>query len=341
MSTTEPVQDEERVRLRWGWIIICTALGLVLLAVAGYGNGKQWPEVITGTLVNVGSALLFSFILFFFENRFTRRVTRTVQKVTADAEERITAQAAEFTTRLADLESRLQEQMNADQSDAEATVNGLTDDLTAATVRTALERATEDGRIAAGAVTVPGYEDARNLRVKFTIATQELHSTSGVQIITGLRVIVDVEKKVGAIGTPVVEMPWEDEDVADVARTLTQMLHRADRHEEARTVNWTYVFTQLQRALELANTVTTQSPAFDGSLNELVTADWVVTSNGVERLSDHAAAPFAEMFPSDADSLRPRPFMDEVVPAAPEGVDDELWVDLRGRARTYRGRSWF
>lgn len=42
----------------------------------------NWPAVITGTLTSIGATFLLAFIIFVMEQRFTRSITRQVEKST-------------------------------------------------------------------------------------------------------------------------------------------------------------------------------------------------------------------------------------------------------------------
>jgi len=321
--------------LRWGWVLTCTLLGFALLAAASYGEDAEWSGVVTGTLVNLGSALVFSFVLFFFENRFTRRVATTVRRVTEDAEERIAAQAAEFTSKLDDLEDRIAADAGARHEAATSAVDAVQDNLSAQSVLEALGRAGEEGVIGEAGVTVPGYEGAGDLTASFRENSKLYDGVQRpVRAHQGLNVRLGVDQKPGEIGTPVIEVEWNaSKDGAQLAETLTAELRRRDRHDEARKIDWTYIFRELTRALQLAHTLTGKDATLGGQVLELVSDDWVITTAGIEQISTGRRISFTDAIPVDP-SRRPRPF-ENVEPQAPADIDNGTWALLRKRARLH------
>ncbi|CAM5531381.1 hypothetical protein [Leifsonia shinshuensis] len=326
----------ERVRLRWGWILVCTLLGLVLLALAAYGEAKKWDDVVTGTLVNIGSALLFSFVLFFFENRFTRRVVSKVQAVTDAAEQRITAQAAEVTTRIDDLAATVAASAASRRAAATEHVDSLGENLTAMSLSVALETAREQGVITENGLAVPGYKGAQNVAVAFTQDSRSYSSANGpVTNFFGVIVAIRVDSPhPQSVFDEVPAMEWEPNiDAATLTDRLTTALRQQQKHDEARRLDWTYVFRTLVRGLQLAHTVAGPNPSLGGALLEMVTDDWVITTAGVEQISTGRRLSFDDVVP-----VHPvgRPAFETNTPATPEGLDGTTWETVRRRARPYR-----
>lgn len=335
------MSDSERLRLRWEWISACMALGLVMLGLAAFGESHKWSDVLTSTLVNIGSALLFSFVLFFFENRFTKRVVSTVQRVTDAAEERIAAQTAEFTTKLDDLESRLATRDATRRAGATSAVDALEEAVSADSVAQALEACREEGVISQSGITVPAYPGADDLVVTFgDIAKQYMSVNGPMTVDERLVVSVGVDQRAGQMGRPVIETEWEPTmDAIQLADALGAQLRRWDRHDEARKLDWPYIFRMLTRALQLANTITGPHATLGGKVYELATDDWLITSAGIEQVSTPRRISFRDALPPISET-RPRPLFENNEPAAPDGIDPATWSLLRKRASYHTPRYY-
>jgi hypothetical protein len=109
-------QDQEERRVGTRWLISCTLLGLMVLALAVGGQywwnwQGIWPAIVT----NLGTALILATALFLLEPRFSGRVIRANQRamkqVTSDIKEDIRQRTDELAARIDDLQGQVDQRV--------------------------------------------------------------------------------------------------------------------------------------------------------------------------------------------------------------------------------------
>lgn len=332
MSDAEPSGPE---RVRWGWVISCTAVGLILLAVAFKGEiWWNWQGVVPGIMVNLGTAFLIAAILFFMERRFTSRVVQAGQRAVADAAEqietRLEQQAEALSSRIDDLQEQIDQRMQGRAQEQDRKIDNLGEDASFATVTEAMTEANRLGAIVWGQVTVPASSDPDGIALTFKWGfDREEMLRSGPR--PRLEILVRIEADYGLPGgRPYIATRWEpDEPPIEVADRLIQMLQNTGRWHGQNTMDWPLALRNLHRAIALAvpsrrDGVVSASWRLHGALFELIDEDWALTEAGVENRELRKVV-LAE---SDFPATRTKPWgkpANEWPPEQPEWTTPEEW----------------
>lgn len=88
---------EDQQKVRWGRIVLITLVGVGFVAAPFYlahRNVKYGtvPDVMSGTLTNIGTSIVLVGIVFFLERGFVKRVTAAAAQSTARVVEERTAE---------------------------------------------------------------------------------------------------------------------------------------------------------------------------------------------------------------------------------------------------------
>lgn len=328
------MDERKEERYHWGWVISSALLGLGLVGLAHIAALTwNWPDVTTGAISSVGAAFLLAFLLFLFERRFTRSVVDRVKDV---AEAVVSARTEAFGNRLDDLEQRLnarRAQQNATQDEA---VSAISDDVSFDTISAALVEAERVGAIRAGRLTVPGSTREPLLAVEFQFAKSVITRGDGLVLDDGsvprLTIEVAFAERSSEPWKPVILVDWSPAMSSDeVGSELETELRRRDRLAEAKVFDFTLALRKLQSGLQLA--LDTQrrplgKEVLHGKLYEVVNADWVVTSAGLENITTGVIVS-RQALGFDRWSDEPKP--SKKAPA-PEGVDQMTWDHVVHRA---------
>jgi hypothetical protein len=248
----------------------------------------SWPDIIAGTLSSFGAAFFLAFTLFVFERRFVRRVTEEVRDATEAA---IAEQTRQFGGRLDQLEQRLGARRAESRASQDQAVNAISDDVSFKTVTTALLEADDVGAIQDCKLSVPGSEQSPFVVVKFRYDFPQAYVGRGRVVNSGTNreftVEIEVGKRPGEIGRPVIEAEWTARDKSeDIGAALETQLRRRDRLAEAKTFDFSLAVRELQRGLNLAletQRVPLGQEMLHGALRELVVGGWAITTAGLEK----------------------------------------------------------
>jgi hypothetical protein len=277
-------------RFHGGWIIVSALLGLALLALAHLGALVWgWPDVTTGVISSVGAAFLLAFVLFAFERRFTRNVAERVKDA---AEAVVTARTEAFSSRLEDLEQRLNARRAARESTQDGAVAAIAEDVSFDTISAALSEAERVGAIRSGKLTVPGSRHEPWLAVEFQFATSVITRGDGLVIDDGtvpkLTIEVEFAKRANEPWRPIISADWAPAMTSDeIGNELDTELRRRDRLPEAKAFDFPLALRNLQNGLQLAlenQRLPADQETLHGTLYEVVTEDWVITSSGIENI---------------------------------------------------------
>jgi hypothetical protein len=327
-----PRSEGGAARAPWRWIVLCTAAGLAVLVLAGVLSALHFDDVVTGALVNIGSALLFAWVLFWLESRFAQRVETTVATATAESEARQEERTRTFIEgRLADLQSQIDAAREADDAKARARLNAVVEHLTPATVERALADAINSGLIDPEGITVPAFSGARQEYVRFWCGTTNRTDNSNWDYeYSGLIVEIEVaDADFPAVVERACSIEWNpDDDVAKLDREVRGELRRRKHFALAKTLDWSYVFVQLSEALRIAEDLRSADISIGGQLVELIAEDWVLTSGDVERISDHLRVPRGDIELSARSGMPLRESPD--VPT-PDNVAGAVWAQVVDR----------
>lgn len=334
---------EATVRVRWGLIAGITVLGLAVTATPFalvWWQGDtfgDWRSLLSSTLTNVGTAILLVAVFWFLERRFTEHIRDEVRETTRTAVTEETRELAatqrSLSQRLDEIQERLNERVAQERDEQDEVLHRLNDGISFETVLSALTLAQELGAIWQEELTVPvGDGGPGRPRFEFRLSASAPAPSHRVRN-DGLRTLVEVEYEQERSGTHPVVVHWGSETSPDeVLARLRRDMTALGSAEQAVRVDAS-LFANLQRALEEAVAGRRRDPGswLKGALSEWVNADWAVTSHGLEHRGTHGMR--STEFPvhwngrSNAESRLWKP------PAAPDGVDEELWDLLIARAR--------
>lgn len=298
-----------------------------------------WPQITTGTLTNIGAAVVIAFVLFVIERRFTRSIRRTVTTATRAAVEQET-QA--FSDRIQSLEDQVAMRRAETASAQNAVVNALADDLTYETVQDALEEAHRVGG-ARSRVTVRGSRQFRYPLVAFAYEFRSATPSYWGSAETGPKqvfVSVVVEPREGSWGTAVIEALWEEgTSAADLVADLDEQLRRREYRAEAKVLDIVFAAAEISRGISLT-IADQQAPLgeerLSGGLVELIDDSWVITTAGVQDL----ASGYEETWKDLGLAYGERSESDDI-PPVPEGVDEDTWGHVYNRILANAPTSWY
>lgn len=328
------MNERRTERYHWGWIIASALLGVGLLSLAHIAALTwNWPDVTTGAISSVGAAFLLAFVLFLFERRFTRNVVERVKDVT---EAVVSARTEALGNRLDDLEGRLNARRAEQKATQDEAVAAISDDVSFDTISAALVEAERVGAVRAGRLTVPGSTQQPLLAVEFQFVASVITRGDGLVLDDGtvpkLTIEVEFAKRASEPWKPVIMADWSPEMSSDeVGSELETELRRRDRLREAKVFDFPLALRNLQAGLQLA--LDTQrrplgQEVLHGTLHEVVNADWVVTSAGLENITTGVLVS-REALGFDRWSRDEKP--SSIVPA-PDGVEQATWDYVFDRA---------
>lgn len=324
------VSAESNETFHWGWVVWSAGAGAALIALAHLGDLVWgWPQITTGTLTNIGAAVVIAFVLFVIERRFTRSIRRTVTTAARNAVEH---EAQKFSDRLQSLEDQVAARREETTVAQNALVEALADELTYDTVHDALEEARRVGGVQ-NRVTVRGSQQCRYPLVAFAYEYRSTTPAYWPSTETGPREIFVsalVEPRKGEWGTPVLETTWkEGMPAADVVSELDEHLRRGGFRTEAKSLDIVFAAAELSRGIAIT-IADQQSPVgeerLNGALIELIDDDWVITANGLQNLASGYEASWNEL-----SAVHQELEEGDGRPPAPDGVDDATWEFIYDR----------
>lgn len=325
---------DQTERFHWGWVLSSATLGLAMLALAHLAALVwNWPEVSTGVISSIGAAFMLAFVLFLFERRFTRSVSRQVKDA---AEAVVTARTRELGNRLDDLEERLNARRAKTRSAQDEAVAAIANDVSLETISAALAEAEGVGAIRGGTLTVPGSRQAPWLAVEFRFTTFVIARGDGLVTDDGtvpkLTIEIAFPKRGNEVWKPVILAEWTPDLTSDEIGTRLEVeLRRRDRLAEAKVFDFPLALRNLQNGLKLAldnQRLPLGQEGLHGALYEVVDSEWVVTSAGVENVSSGLLVSREEL---DLGRWRDTPTEPQTV-APPAGVDAATWDYVVHRA---------
>lgn len=324
----------------WGWVAWSAGAGAGLIALAHLGDLVWgWPTITTGTLTNIGAAVVIAFVLFVIERRFTRSIQRTVTTATRAAVEHETRA---FNDRLDSLEDQIAARRDETESVQNALVSALGDDLTYETVHDALEEASRVGGIKTR-VTVRGSQTFQYPLVTFAYEARSTMPTHWATAELGPKMVyvsVVVEPRESDYGTPVIEATWvEGMTAADLVSALDERLRSREYRAEAKALDIVFAAAELARGISIT-IADQQAPIgteqLSGALIELIDDSWAITTDGVQSLTTGYRGSWKDLglaFAGRAEA--------EEIPPAPDGVDDDTWDFVYDRILAHAPTSWW
>jgi hypothetical protein len=314
-------------RLHWGWIISSAALGVALLGVAHIAELKwKWPNVSVGVISNVGTAFLLAFILFTFERRFTRNVAAKVRDV---AEAVVLSQTREFDSRLDDLEERLNARRAKTESTQDEVLDAIVDNVSFETISSALTAAGEVGAIRNESLTVPGSSEKPWLAVQFFYAPGRITRGDGFVLDDGtvarLTIVVEFFRRPTDHARPAILAEWTpDLSGEEIGSALETDLRRFDRLAEAKAFDFPLAIRNLERGLRVAlenQRLPHGEEKLHGALYEVVTAEWAITSAGLENTASGQVFSRGEL----GFSFQTEPSEEQRDASMPAGTNSDVW----------------
>lgn len=344
MEKPKPTSEQtaQRTTLRWGWIVTCIVAGALLVAAAWLLDLAGANAILTSTLVNIGSALLLAWVLFLLESRFTRKVTRTVERAAEATEERLAAQTERLvSSRLADLEERVAAAEEAERQAAQQRVDHIVEDVTAGTIGGALQAASDDGLISADGVSVPAREGAQHLFVRFWFGSITTVEDGWNSEHSGLLVSVQASSTDKPyVLKPNVDIEWgDDQPFTALIPAIRRELRINDFPRVAALIDWTFVITSLQKLLSWAEEQRTADPPFEGKTEELIDGEWVLTTYGLENHSTRERINRADIV-DGVNLLAGQPLRDITPVAQARSISGETWRLLVDRVDRHTNRHF-
>ncbi|MET4783316.1 hypothetical protein [Glaciihabitans sp. UYNi722] len=265
-------------------------------------------------------------MLFAFERRFTRNVAERVKDA---AEAVVTARTEAFGSRLDDLEERLNARRAERESTQDGAVAAIAEDVSFDTISAALSEAERVGAIRSGKLTVPGSRHEPWLAVEFQLATSVISRGDDLVIDDGtvpkLTVEVEFAKRASEAWRPIISADWAPAMTSDeIGSELDTDLRRRDHLPEAKAFDFPLALRNLQNGLQLAlenQRLPVDQETLHGTLYEVVTEDWVITSAGVENIRTGLLVSRESL---GFDQWSREPAKPKQV-APPESVDESTW----------------
>jgi hypothetical protein len=286
-------------------------------------------------MIGIGTALLLSGVLFFFERRFLRDVGTVAGEAGAAAAEEVVAQSTEaINVRLDELSDQMDE-MLAEEAQVHDSAIAALSSPTFDTVATALAHANTLGALKNGHVTVQGSDDPDELGLQFSWGMSMSSEPSRISL-TVHGVLYEDLKNPPAGGSPLIEIQWSpDESAAEAGIRLRALLVDRGRLKSDATLRWDHALLNLQMALDIAVRSRRRDPGsihLRGALAELVDRQWMITEGGLE-CPDHAYVYPEEEFPSQLERMAQREREEWMPSEKPDWVDDALWDRLVQRGK--------
>jgi hypothetical protein len=353
---SEDVNDEETRRISWGWVLVWTGIGVVLLCMAGTLEGLwNWTGVSIDILVHVGATLLLAPLLPFLERSLTRRVVQANRHMVQQETAGLRQQVDSLATRIDQLQANVEQQEADHAEDQNRVIEGLSHEASFMNVASAMAVANELGALPKGEVTIAASAEPR---IDLTFSWQYHMGDGRFSEPSGN--FLGIEAKVypdpGGM-TPVIRTIWRSgENPETVIARINDQLRERDRWNGTGTINWTQVFRDLHRAVVLAAAYKRRDTTVDwqlhGGLYELHGQDWAITEAGIEYRPDSQVVLAQESFPEGNErrqGVSPTNLGDWA-PPPPAGADPAQWRHLlwRGlfhlpvwRGPVLRQPSWY
>lgn len=313
---------------------------MLLLAIFTEALDWGWTSVWQSILVNVGTSMLLAAVLFLAEPRFTRRVIKAAgQGVSEQVRAAVEENTGHLTRRLDDFESILMKRKKDEASIQEAVVDAVEDDVSHRTISQALDEANRVGAVGGGGIVVRAAPTLQGPFVEFRYVQYNDGQWPGRREgEVALEVYVQLEKRPGEIGTPVIMCDWNaDMSAEDVDAELRQRLQAAGYWEFSNALNFAFALKEFTRGLKLALASSRSDPAggtLKGALYQLVNEEWAITEAGIECPMQNYIFPesdFPEKYQNPLGPDNRPPFL----PAAPSFVDDDTWSYLIEKGKAY------
>jgi len=324
--------------------MLCGLIMLLLVVIAEARNWG-WTAAWQSILVNLGTSLLLAAVVFLAEPRFTRSVAQAAgQGVTREVRVAVAESTGDLTQRLDDLESTLLKRKNDETTLQQAVVNALREDISQRTISRALEEAEWVGAVS-GEITVRGTRKLQDPGVVFRHVRYNNGRWSGGREGEGeavLELSVEVEKRQGEVGTPVIACDWtSDRSAADVDAELRRQLKARGYWDLSSALDLSFALKEFARGIDLA-LASSRSASADGGLKgaliRLVDDNWAITEAGIECPAEKYLLPESE-FPEKYRNVLGPGTASPFLPAAPPFVDDDTWSYVVEEGKKYLPRS--
>lgn len=332
-DASNPESPSEQ-KVNWGILLIFTVLGLValfggwLVAYEVTALRDEHAAYWSGLLVNVGTTLLLTAALVWFERVVLRRVrTENVRAVKEAADQAADAAAERIVPRVEELERSIEASASALKSNRAESAEQVASQPTFESVETALERAAEINAVRMR--TFPGSSE-RIASIIVPAGAAPEAPRLGVMRVPRMgprpaRIILTFDGS---------EVVWQEGMATrDAFVDLHEKMTAAGHGVAAGNVSVTSFFENCSLLLRLAIAARQNdagrwlsgSPAI-----ELIAADWVVTEAGIEVKGSGVVAAKDAFGRYLGGSNRVTGYV--VPPSPPGGLDEDLWTLARTRA---------
>jgi hypothetical protein len=337
------VTKEESVRVRVGFVVLWTVIGLGLLVAAtvlvgGWDDPQFWSSV----LVNLGTTIFLAGFLVWLERRFVA-TARTVAKdaATTAASEAATVAAEEATRVLSERLDAIQdrfERHRAEQVEREnSTVAGLAEEISFDQVLSAMTLAESMGAASSPLFATAGVGiDAPVVGIALAWEEVPPYDPSPPEV-EGLVLSLDTT---GYDTSYVVETNWSEDDdpVTVLGRLRTEMIS-VGYGPDSQRLEFDHFFENLRVGLEdgvAGRRGDVGSWRTSGRLLDIISKDWVISDNGVEH-REHGVVASRNVLAAQSG-----PGFPFTTPPPPDGVDQTVWssVAKRARRRLWRSSHW-
>jgi hypothetical protein len=330
-------EETEPRRINWGWVLLWTCIGILLLvAASAFEAAWKWAGVTIETLVHVGATLLLAPLLPFLEKGLTRRVTQANRQMIREETAGLQQQVESLATRLDQLQGNVDVQDAEKVQDQDRIIEVLKDEVSFLAVARAMTVANKIGALPDGEITVHASSEPM-IDVAFSWQFHMGDGRFGVSSGFFLGVSAKVESDPGG-GTPVIETIWRSTERAEeVITRINELLQQRDRWKGQGTIDWPQVFRDLHQGIVIAVAYkrrdTTVAWQLHGGLYEIRDGDWAITEAGIESRASSAVVLAETGFPESTE--RPRFLsptnLGEWAPSAPDGTDSLAWQQLLWR----------
>ena len=315
---TGQASDKEKLNL---WVIIpCFIVGGALIGSAFITQTEwKWGGVATATMIDVGTVLFLAAVVFFLEQRFTKKV--------AD----ISARAAR--TAVENLHGEIQRRIAEEVRREDDLIDAIQDEVSFSTVTEAMRVANLLRAIPGGSVVVQASQEPDGLRLLFCCI--EYKDTRGP--------VLEIKPVVGEyMPRPGVDtkyqVTWQaTQTAAEAFEMVRDRLREGRQNAAADLLDLDMAINELYRTLSEAAKLKRQGK-LKGRLRELVGTDWAVTNAGVESLSHgiviHGSEVPFHFFVGETQQLA------NWKPNRPDWAAEDQWERLIARAKEIFPNVW-
>lgn len=332
------LQDTQQ--LRRGWIVGVTGLGLAITAGGCLTSALDprfgdWRSLVASAIIGVGSSVFLAAFLIWIERNLLQQVRdvaeQTSHRVAEDNRIEMTRSVEHLSSRVDEIADRLSDRLSQQSDVREAMLAAVGQNPSFESVSSALREAKNLNAIVGGAITVPAGDtfDAPRVTVEL-VQLQTFDQPPQTEMIVRVR----CEEISGDAAESVATVNWHQNTTTDeMLGELVDELQRRGLATAASQLKVDTLFANLSAALTQAVQARTGADSwYQKRMLEWLTADCVITEDGLESRTDHLALPLRAVGPAvllrrrnvDPEATE-QPHERYPTPEAPRGVAPELW----------------